>query len=159
MSSINVFKFGGASVKDATAVRNVAAILKMYPGEKLIVVVSAMGKTTNALERLHQARFHKQATPEILIEIEDYHREICEELFGNEHDSLLDPVFRDLRKSVGMPCSESYDFEYDQIVCHGELISTLIIQEFLVRQGLPSVRIDVREIIYTDNRYRDARLV
>jgi aspartate kinase len=87
-NNLKIFKFGGASVKNADAVRNVASILKRYENEKLIVVISAMGKTTNSLELIHQARFHKQNYKSELQKLKTYHFEIANELFGESSEHL-----------------------------------------------------------------------
>lgn len=160
LSSIKIFKFGGASVKNADAIRNVAAILKMYQNQKLVVVVSAMGKITNALEDLHKARFTKSDVKPAFQTIRSYHEEICESLFGGA-DKIPQQVvdlFDALNEKVHSPCSADFDLEYDQIVCFGELISTAIIHAYLVHEGFASQWFDARQIIRTDNRHRDARV-
>lgn len=159
-SEIQIFKFGGASVKNADAVRNVASILKRYEGKKLIVVISAMGKTTNSLELIHNARFHKQDYKPELQKIKSYHFEIANELFGadSEHLNALHNQFDALEEKLLDRCSQNFDMEYDQVVCFGELISTTILQSFLQSQNMSCAWLDARQIIRTDNRYRDARV-
>ena len=113
-----VFKFGGASVKDAGAVRNVASIITRFKNEKLVVVVSAMGKVTNALEELHKARFHKGNTAEVIAQLKGYHEGIGQDLFGNKYDECMSPIFdlfEEMEEKVMMPLSGDEDLEYDQI--------------------------------------------
>ncbi|MDZ4822794.1 MAG: aspartate kinase [Flavobacteriales bacterium] len=159
-SGLNVFKFGGASVRDAEAVRNVAAILKMFAGEKIVVVISAMGKITNALEELHAARFHKEDYKPFIKKIRDFHIAIGNDLFGEESDDMnaVYDLFEELEMKVMEPCSSDFDMEYDQVVSFGELISTAMVQAFLAKNNFSSAWTDARMIIKTDNRYRDARV-
>ncbi len=157
---MKVFKFGGASVKDAGAVCNVASILRRYKGEKLVVVISAMGKTTNALETLHDARFHGRNYRDELQKIKEYHQQIGSALFG-ENEALMRPVneqFDALEEILAEPCSANYDQEYDKTVCYGELISTALVYSFLQHDGFSVAWADARQIVRTDSRYRDARV-
>ncbi len=158
---MKIFKFGGASVRNAEAVKNVASILRRYKNEKLVVVISAMGKMTNALEDLHNARFHKKDYKPTLLEIKNYHLQIAEELFGVNTENNLTALYdlmELLEEKLMTPCSNEYDLEYDQIVCYGELLSTALVNAYLMEQGLASAWLDARQIIKTDNRYRDARV-
>ncbi len=158
---MKIFKFGGASVRNAEAVKNVASILHRYKNEKLVVVISAMGKMTNALEDLHNARFHKKDYKPTLLEIKNYHLQIAEELFGVNTENNLTALYdlmELLEEKLMTPCSNEYDLEYDQIVCYGELLSTALVNAYLMEQGLASAWLDARQIIKTDNRYRDARV-
>lgn len=160
LSTIKIFKFGGASVKDAAAVKNVASILKMFSGEKLVVVISAMGKTTNALEELHKARFHKQDYKPVLQQIKDYHFQMGEQLFGanDEPMTAVYDLFEALEERLMSPSSADFDLEYDQIVSFGELISTAMVNAYLQSQQLLSSWVDARQVIRTDARHRDARV-
>ncbi len=159
-TSVKVFKFGGASVKNADAVRNVASILQLYEGDKLVVVISAMGKTTNSLEIIHNARFHKQDYKSELQKIKDYHFEIAKELFDENSASMIavHHQFDALEEKLAEPCSQNFDLEYDQVVCFGELISTAILQAYLQSQNFSCAWLDARQIVRTDNRFRDARV-
>ncbi len=159
-SRIKVFKFGGASVKEASAVENVANILKRFTGEKLVVVISAMGKTTNVLEQIHKARFHKQDYKPVFKEVKDYHRNICTALFENELSGFaqMENLFDNLEEILLTPSGPDYDREYDRIVSYGELISTAIVNAYLVKVNLSSAWMDARRLIRTDNRFRDARV-
>lgn len=159
---MKVFKFGGASVKDAAAVKNVAGILKRFAGEELIVVVSAMGKTTNALERLTDAFFYKKEDPSaILDEIKKYHFDILGQLFENRNHPIFDELhntFVELDWAIEDEATHSYDCEYDQIVSLGELLATKIVNACLVEAGVPSKWWDVRDFIKTDNTYREGKV-
>lgn len=159
---MKVFKFGGASVKDANAVKNVAEIIKRYPSDKLVVVISAMGKTTNALEEVAKVFFYKNAdAKEKLQVVVDYHNTIVNGLFDDKNH----PVFEDVNGLISAldwaledePIKD-YDFEYDQIVSIGELLSTKIVSHYLNSVGIPCKWVDARDIIQTDNTYRDARV-
>jgi len=159
---IKVFKFGGASVKDASSVKNVLKVLDLYKDEKIAVVISAMGKTTNALEKLLHAYFyHTDRIEEEFNSIRDYHFKIINGLFpDNKHEVYGDVagVFTSLKNWLENPPSDNYDYEYDQIVSIGEIISTKIVSAYLNINGMENLWIDARSIIRTDNTYRDARI-
>jgi aspartate kinase len=159
-SGIKIFKFGGASVKEASAVENVANILKRFSGEKLVVVISAMDKTTNALEEIHKSRFHKQDYKPIFKQVKEYHRNICLELFGNEVDgsAQMESLFDELEEILLSPVSSNFDTQYDQIVSYGELVSTAIVNAYLSKVHLPSTWLDARQLIRTEGRHRDSRV-
>jgi aspartate kinase len=159
---MKVFKFGGASVKDASAVKNVGAILRRFPDEKIIVVISAMGKTTNALERLADAFFHEKPERKIILqEIKTFHLSIMKELFPNANHPIHDTIentFVELEWAVeGLP-EHSFDHEYDQIVSIGEVLSTQIVAAYLNDIGLTNAWLDARGLIQTDNSYRQAKI-
>jgi aspartate kinase len=160
MNPVRIFKFGGASVKDAEAVRNVSSILDLFPDDALIVVVSAMGKTTNALEELHRARYSGSPVEEILEHIHTFHLNICRDLLGSREAAaeLMQPLMATLRAAVAAPCSDRYDREYDQVVSLGEWISTSIIHGYLESTGASSQLADARRVVRTDDRFRDARV-
>lgn len=159
---MHVFKFGGASVKDAAAVKNVAAILGHFPGQELIVVISAMGKTTNALERLTDAYFYKKENAaDVLAEIRDYHFGIISQLFPDTQHPVYDELhntFVELEWAIEDTPAQQYDREYDQIVSLGEIISTKIVHAYLASCGLPVSWVDVRDYIKTDDTYREAKV-
>ncbi|MCO5934954.1 aspartate kinase [Mucilaginibacter sp. RB4R14] len=153
-----VFKFGGASVKDAQGVINLGNVVGSYAGNQILVVVSAMGKTTNALERLTNAYFNgTDDMHEIFEEIKEYHYHIAHELFGENH-----PVFNDIANTfveidwaIEDDPHDDYDFIYDQIVSIGELVSTRIVNAWFNHTGITSKWLDVRGYIHTDNTYRE----
>jgi aspartate kinase len=161
---MKIFKFGGASVKDAAGIKNVADILDSFQNEKLLVVISAMGKSTNHLEKIVHACVHKTGeTIKLLKELKKYHYDIVNELTGGNHAAMMNDIenlFLELECLVETPFhSEEYDFIYDQIVAFGELISTKIVSHYLLIKGLKNQWIDSRNFIITDNRYRDARVL
>ena len=156
-----VFKFGGASVRDAAAVRNVAKILEQHRAPQTVVVISAMGKTTNALEELAAACFRKSDdAPEILRRVRDYHWEIAAELFAENHEvfAQLNDQFVEIEWLLTDPQHTDYDFLYDQIVSVGELLSTRIVAAYLIEMGMPCAWLDVRDVLKTDNTWREARV-
>jgi aspartate kinase len=159
---MQVFKFGGASVKDADGVKNVVEVLKQFPDQKISVVVSAMGKTTNALERLTKAFFYKIENAEAVIEeIKKYHFDICQQLFPSTTHSIfteLENTFVELYWAIEDEPTHGYDFEYDQIVSMGEIISSKIISAYLNDIGLTNKWIDARGLIQTDNTYREGKV-
>lgn len=153
-----VFKFGGASVKDAAGINNLAEVVRRYSHEQLLIVVSAMGKTTNALEKLAKA-YYNQADDahDLYEEIKLYHYTILHELFNDTH-----PVFDDIANTfveidwmLEDEPVDTYDFIYDQLVSVGELLSTRIVNAYLNQAGLTSKWLDVRGYIHTDNTYRE----
>ncbi len=159
---MKVFKFGGASVKDAPAVKNVGKILQGFPDDKIIVVISAMGKTTNALERLTEAFFYqKPERKSILEEIKAYHFSIVKDLFSDENHSIYDSIentFVELEWATeGFP-EHDFDHEYDQIVSLGEILSTQIVSAYLNQIGLKNSWLDARGLIQTDDSYRQAKI-
>src|SRR5690554_2306801 len=156
---MKVFKFGGASVKDATAVRNLAKILNGYQ-ENLVVVISAMGKTTDLLETLVKAYFGKSDKKyEIFEQFKNYHIEICAQLFNPKATpAAITEKFDELEEKLEKTPSLDYNFEYDQIVSFGELVSTAIVSDFLNDSGKANQWIDARSVIRTDDLYRDANI-
>ncbi len=166
---MKVFKFGGASVKDAKAVKNVAEILKLFPKENILVVISAMGKVTNALERLTDAIFYpaknvangKEDASKVLAEIKKYHFDIIGELFPSKNHPIYNEIsntFVELDWAVDDTPTENYNYEYDKIVSMGEIISTKIVHAYLKEVGLNSQWKDVRDFIQTDNTYREGKV-
>jgi aspartate kinase len=160
---MKVFKFGGASVKDPGAVRNVADILKLYSGEKITVVVSAMGKTTNKLEDVvsaYAANDHKMLNAHV-SDLYDFHMHIMGELFHERHFAIFNTVedlFEKLRGMFEQPFPDNYSFAYDQIVSLGEVISSHIVAAFLFEQGLSASWADARKLIRTDNQYQEGNV-
>ncbi len=159
---MKVFKFGGASIKDADSVRNVANVLSHYPGEEILVVVSAMGKTTNALEKLVQLFYdRKEGGSEIIKELKDYHFNIINALFApDEHrvHSDVETLFMQLEIILGGKPEGHYNQVYDRIVSFGELISTKIVSSYLNSSDYQNKWLDARRLIRTDQNYRSARV-
>ena len=159
---MRVFKFGGASVKDADGVKNMASVLKKVGYDNTLIVVSAMGKTTNALETVNHNYFNnKGELQSSLQEVRKYHNAILLDLFENENHLVFKKVanlFDELSGFYDRNKSPDYNFVYDQTIGYGELVSTLIISEYLNQIGLKNNWIDVRELIKTDNYYRRANI-
>jgi aspartate kinase len=160
---MKIFKFGGASVKDANGVKNVAHIISDYGDGEVLVVISAMGKTTNALEKVVDACFHgKKELKDHIEEIRSYHQSITNELFPQNGEIWLNEVenlFLELECLVDNEnLQDDYDFLYDQIVTFGELISTRIVSAYLLSQNTRNQWLDARNFILTDSRYRDANV-
>ncbi len=156
-----VYKFGGASVKDAEGIRNLAKIVSEEK-EKLVVVVSAFGKTTNALEKVLKAWISgDKEYINLLEDIYCYHRKVSDELFqtGNGGKSKIDVLFAVLEEYLSATSPSDYDYEYDQIVSYGEIWSTVIVARFLENSGLSARWIDIRGNLITDDRFRDADIL
>lgn len=156
---MNVYKFGGASVKDAEGVKNLFKIINTQK-ENLIIVVSAMGKMTDALEVLCNRYFSKTGDiPEAFGYIRDFHQHIINDLFGpnaTEVNRLTGNLYTELQTILASDPSLSYDYEYDRIISFGELLSTTIIAAYLEKQGRKAKFTDVRKCLITDQNYRNA---
>ena len=162
MKGIQVYKFGGASVKDAIAVQNVARIVQQEGATGKLVVISAMGKTTNALENVVWAYFNeKENLDEYITERIRFHESILTTLFPKGHQVYQKVValFDEMKHFLRSNKSPQYDFVYDQAVSYGELISTTIVCDYLEHIGIPATWIDARELIKTDRNYRGARVL
>ncbi len=159
---MKVFKFGGASVKDAEGVMNVKKVLDFTNQKNLVVVVSAMGKTTNALEEVVHCYFQEPESLEAKIsEVYQFHRDILEGLFPNPSHEIFKKTngwFESLRGFLDTNKSKNHAFVYDQVVSTGELISTTIVSAYLNESGLENQWLDVRTCICTDDYYRDAKV-
>src|SRR5690606_27818717 len=158
---MKIFKFGGASVKDAEGVKNVVKVLQTTGSKNMVAVVSAMGKTTNALEVVVNDYLTSSDFSNSLQFVKEYHQEILEGLFENQQAPVYAKVkdlFRELENFLKHNRSEKYDFVYDQVVCYGELISTRIVSEYLQENGIKNEWKDARQLIKTDSTYRDARV-
>ncbi len=155
---MKVFKFGGASIKDAGGVRNVASILSKNNGE-ILVVVSAMGKTTDLLETLVRSYFNGwDETSAIFGQFRAFHLSLAGELFGSVENipARIPEMIGELEKRLQVPLSLLYDFEYDQLICYGELVSSLILSCYLEKAGLSNRWIDIRPCLRTDDKFREA---
>lgn len=157
---MKIFKFGGASVRSAEGVKNLASIVNNIK-DNHIIVISAMGKITNSLERLCNAYFHHTSEIESLLkDINIFHINIIKGLFKEDAEiyTLYNKYFEQLRSKIKSDVSSSYDYEYDQIVSYGEIFSTLITSEYLNSIGQQNKWKDIREAIKTDDRYREAKV-
>ena len=159
---MRVYKFGGASVKDANAIRNLRSIIEKHADCKLIVVISAMDKTTNAFELLHGYHYSgDERMTEQFEKICDFHRLVCNQLFSSENDRkalFLNDCFDEIKSIMNKPASANYDFGYDRLVCYGELLSTKIIYRYLSESNQNISFLDIRKLIRTNNTYREARV-
>ena len=158
---MKVFKFGGASIKDISSIKNILKIISTSSEDRLVIVVSAMGKTTNALELVVYNYFNnKENLQESISEVYNFHSEIINNLFEKSH-----PIFSDISKSfeklnsfIKANKSPSYSFVYDQIVSLGELLSSRIIHHFLLNNNINCSFIDARNCIKTNSKYRGAKV-
>jgi aspartate kinase len=161
---MKVFKFGGASVSTAERIKNVGSILKKYSNEKLLVVISAMGKTTNALEKVVEAFYSgdQQKALELFQKVKEDHLSIVKQLessnspLATDH-SLID-FFTEVEWLLHDKPVRNFDYYYDQVVCVGELLSTAIVSDYLNAIGVANQWMDVRDIIRTDDNFRDAKI-
>ena len=158
---MKVFKFGGASIKDISSIKNILKIISTSNEDRLVIVVSAMGKTTNALELVvHNYFNNKENLQASISEVYNFHSEIINNLFEKSH-----PIFSDISKSfeklnsfIKANKSPSYSFVYDQIVSIGELLSSRIIHHFLLTNNINCSFIDARNCIKTNSKYRGAKV-
>ena len=160
---MHVFKFGGASIKSAKEVKNATAIISVHKDRPLMIVVSAMGKTTNALEQLTEYFFQGKKDSSIILfnEIKRYHIEIAMELCDDKNCELvtsLEQKFSLLENVLNDTPGNNYDFEYDRIVSFGEELSAMIIGYYLNESSIPNRWFNAKDIIITDARYRDANV-
>jgi aspartate kinase len=159
---MKVFKFGGASVKDAEGIKNVFDLLNKVGAEEVLLVISAMGKTTNALEVVVKNYFEKSsAFHASLQEVRKYHNQILLDLFEDEDHEVFFTVnshLADLEYFLRSNKSPNYNFVYDQVISYGEIVSTTIVSYYLNEKGLKNNWIDVRNFIKTDTNYRDANV-
>lgn len=153
---LQVFKFGGASLRDPGAIRQVARIISAAQTGPLVIVVSAMGKTTNALEAIWKARLAHEQVHQLLHDLILFHAQIVREVFP-EPQRLMTEIERILeQQSSPKPEGMEADRYYDQVVVAGELVSSLIVSEFLRLQGIEVVLHDARDFVVTDNAHREA---
>ncbi|SEC27059.1 aspartate kinase [Tenacibaculum sp. MAR_2009_124] len=159
---MRIFKFGGASVKDADALRNVVRVLQHEGAENTLVVISAMGKMTNAFEVLIEAYYNKQNNlNEALTFIQEFHNNMIKDLFTEENHevkNIVNDLFGKLSGFLINNESRKYNYVYDQIVGYGELLSTTIVSQYLKKVGIQNTWLDVREYIKTDANHRDAKI-
>jgi len=159
---MKIFKFGGASIKDAAGIRNVARVLQKTGYDNILIVISAMGKMTNAFEKLMEAYFYKNENlPFLIDEVRAYHYKIITDLFEDKNHEMIKEIevlFTELTGFMIQNRSKDYNYVYDQIVPVAELISTKIVSFYLNEIGIVNTWIDVREYIRTNSDYRDAKV-
>lgn len=156
-----VYKFGGASVKSSDGIRNIVKIVSGVK-ENLFIVVSAMGKTTNAMEVVleHFMKAERVEAMEKLKEVEEYHYDIVSELFTDKTsgENAVKPLFAELREFIEKGIGDDYDRWYDQLVSYGEVISTRIVSAFLADSGVENEWLDMRQLLVTDSNFREANV-
>lgn len=154
---MKVYKFGGASVKDAESVKNVGSVLRSQGFEQCVLVVSAMGKTTNALEKVVELYFAKQDFATELSKIKENHTAISQRLFDESHEifAKMTAVFDEVEEFLGRNKSPNFSFVYDQVVSSGEIVSSKILSAYLNDQGFDNQWLDARDVIKTDSTYRE----
>ena len=155
---MKVFKFGGASLKDAAGIKNVASILQGYASDSLVVIVSAMGKSTNALEAVVAAHAKQNGEAQALYQaLKEHHYAIMRELFepNDEVFTIVNDTFVEGEWVLDEKPADDYDYMYDQIVCVGELVSSKITAAYLNKIGLPTHWLDARDVVATDNTFRE----
>jgi aspartate kinase len=159
---MRIYKFGGASVKDAKSIKNVVNVLKETGHENTLLVVSAMGKTTNAMEDVVNSYFNNEgALPLAFQEVISYHNEILRELFNNTEHPIFNKVkalFEEAKGFLAWNKSPKYGFVYDQVVGYGELVSTTILSAYFNEIGIVNTWLDIRDFIKTNDNYRDAQV-
>ena len=154
---MKIFKFGGASVKDADSVKNVLRVLSIQGFERCLIVVSAMGKTTNALERVVEFYFNKSDYQQEIAKIKEEHIQIAKGLFDENHHVFgeIKLFFDDIESFLRRNKSPNYNFVYDQVVTCGEMISSKILSVYLSDNEVSNQWLDARDFIKTDTNYRE----
>jgi aspartate kinase len=159
---MKVFKFGGASVKNSEGVRNLARIVDQYGQKPLVTVVSAMGKTTNALEELTFLAFHNKDFLSQFEKVQNFHLQMVSELVEDPSHPIHSDVSNVLENLSKLLQNEnyrlSYGMYYDQVVSQGEILSTVIVNHFLLYSGIQSKWFDAREVIKTDEAFREGKV-
>lgn len=158
---MNVYKFGGASVKDADSIKNVVNVLRTSGYNNAVIVVSAMGNTTNELEEIVNSYFVNNNYSDCIEKIRKNHFEILSQLFDYKENifTIINKYFSDLYTFLKKNKSKNYNFIYDQIVSFGELISSQIVSNYLNKSGIINTWIDIRDYIKTDNTYREGKVI
>ena len=159
---MQVYKYGGAPVKDAQSVRNVFSILEKTEKKDILIVISAMGKTTNALEEVVESYFKdKNSSEQSLQKVKDFHYTIIDELFEDKNHPVywkIDGLFGEITSFIERNKSPKHSFVYDQIVGFGELLSTTIISHYLNDKGIRNIWLDGRNLVRTNSNYREAEI-
>ncbi len=160
---MKVFKFGGASINSIDRIKNTASIIQSFKGEKILIVVSAMGKTTNALEKVVNAFFEgrKEEALQLFEQLKNNHLDVLKYLIAlnwQKAENQLKEFFTEIEWLLHDKPVRSYDYYYDQIVCCGELLSSSILCNYLAEEKSKAIWLDVRDVIRTDNNFRDAEI-
>ena len=156
---MKVFKFGGASINSTERIENVTKIIQSFKGEKILIIISAMGKVTNALEKVVEEFFkgNKDQALALFNELKLEHIAIAKQLTGDTIEQFND-IFTEVEWLLHDKPVRDYDYYYDQIVCCGELLSTIIVSHYFNHAGIKNKWIDVRDIVRTDDNFRDANI-
>ena len=154
---MNVFKFGGASINSIERIENVGKIIKSFGSEKILIIISAMGKTTNALEKVVDAFFagNQKEALDLFEAIKNEHNYVLQQLIKKESSSLKN-FYTEIEWMLHDKPVRAYDYYYDQIVCCGELLSTALVSAYFNEIEITNNWVDVRDILRTDNNFRDA---
>lgn len=159
---MKVFKFGGASVNSVERIRNLAAIVKRFSSDQLVIIISAMGKVTNELEKVVETFYegNKDESLALFGAVKQYHTGIARELLQLPDECLaqLNDFFTEVEWLLHDKPVREFDYYYDQVVCAGELMSTSIVSRFLSEAGTDNRWLDVRDMMRTDNNFRDANI-
>jgi aspartate kinase len=160
---MKVFKFGGASLETIERIQQVGKIIQSYPDDKLLIVISAMGKTTNELENVAKNFYmrKREIASQLLYNIEQNHLQVAENLLGTKEHPLftqLQQFFTEAEWTLGEKPLRVYDYYYDQLVGLGELLSTAIVSAYFNQVGITNVWLDVRDVFRTDDNFRDANI-
>ncbi|WP_343308059.1 aspartate kinase [Chitinophaga niabensis] len=160
---MKVFKFGGASLETIERIQQVGKIIQAYPEDKLLIVISAMGKTTNELENVAKNFYmrKREIASQLLYNIEQHHLQVAENLLGTKEHPLftqLQQFFTEAEWTLGEKPLRNYDYYYDQLVGLGELLSTAIVSAYFNQVGITNVWLDVRDVFRTDDNFRDANI-
>jgi aspartate kinase len=160
---MKVFKFGGASLETVERIQQVAAIVQSFPDQQLLIVISAMGKTTNELEKVARNFYlrKREIASQLLYNVEQQHLEVADRLLGTRDNPVftqLQQLFTEAEWTLGEKPNRSYDYYYDQLVSLGELLSTAIVSAYFNLAGVSNVWMDVRDIFRTDDTFRDANI-
>jgi aspartate kinase len=158
---MQIYKFGGASLKKADSLNNIIQIISAK--DSLVIVVSAIDKTTNKLETLVDAAIKNDKSHiEVFNQIKAFHLDFARLAFGSEFSNYsagLNKLLDSLETIINFPKTESYDETYDEIVCYGELLSSYILSSYLSIHNRPNILIDIRDCIVTDSNFRDAKIL
>ena len=158
---MRVLKFGGGILKDPSSIGRIPAVLGQYGQEPLAIVISAFGKTTNALEEIIRAAWQKESLEKLTDQLKKYHLDIARALFSKSTHPVfaeINILFEELEKKLTSLPGDNFDKDYDLVICTGELLSTRVIHHFLNQAGYRNVWKDARELIFTDNNFRQARV-
>src|SRR6202012_388336 len=156
---MKVFKFGGASINSIERIKNVGKIIESFKGDDILVIISAIGKTTNALEQVAESFFtgNKDEALNFFTEVKVEHLTLVEKL-GLQKVAALKDIFTEVEWLLHDNPVRDYDYYYDQIVCCGELLSSIIVSNYLNKIGIKNKWQDVRDILRTDDNFRDATI-